>query len=402
MERGAIESTEMNQLRHRLVCLAAALFLVAISVIAVRDWWGERRLAEGRRAQKEGNVNKAVVLYEKALDLGKADAAVAMARIAYLRRDWDKALHYIEKATEITPVRGYLRILHAYTLAAATTRWSPEDIEEILVQCRNGVALDPTNPDLWKSYGEIVLDILGREEVFREREALESRYREEMIQAFQTAVKYSPRTGRSVIRQVGDLYPEPSILLQIAGKDNQRVLTEAVLLLLEKGRWEDGAELYWEVSRGAESARPFYLAAADALQRSREPVQSLEVLKEYLSRFPDDGEAHSRAALIAFAAPERDWETVRGHHLRALELEPGRALFRRRYGLHLYRMGELEAGLEQLLMAVKENPRDAETHFILGRLYEKVDDRKKAKASFLRAFSIRPEVERYRNAAENM
>ncbi len=212
----------MKGVRRVLGAAAATFFLITICVVAVRNWVGEGLLSQARSAQRRGDVNGATDLYQRALDLGREDAAVDLARLAFGKRDWKGVRDFVSRAAAINPVRGYLRILEADALAAETDQWDETRVEVILEECRRAVKLDPTNPNIWKSYGDIALGIYSGVLERRPADPNTIRYRGEMVQAYHQAIRFDSRLGQTIINQAAAVYPDARLLLRISGSDNPR------------------------------------------------------------------------------------------------------------------------------------------------------------------------------------
>ena len=389
----------MDRLKRGMAATLAAALLVFISTVAVRNWWGERLLSQAQSEQKRGNINGASELYLQAAKYGRDEAAVSLARLAFYRRRWDDVRRHAGRAIELNPLRGYPHVLLAYARAAERDVRRAEGMESVMDECRRAVVLEPSNAGLWKSCADLEL----RLSLAADREeggSLLKEYRRETAEGYRQAIRHDSRQAVGIAASLARTHPDGTFVLDVVGDGELPVLRAAVGALLEKGKWEEVADVYWE--RAALSSSPvlYYRAAAESLQRLRRQEEAFAVMSRYLVLTPDDAEAHYRAAEISFARGKEAWEETRRLYLRALALDPGNGDYRRRYGMRLFGMGELAEAQSQVEQVIERDPGDAEAYFTLGRILEKAEEKSAALSQYRKALSLRPRHSAYRSAVE--
>jgi len=123
---------------------AAGLLLAALAtLVMVRAWRGELSLAEGHAAQRRGEFNAAAAAFRAASDRGNADAAVELARLQILRRDWAGAAASLREAMALAPTRGLPHLLQAELDTNRPGPWDDARRERIIGSCRIAAALEP-------------------------------------------------------------------------------------------------------------------------------------------------------------------------------------------------------------------------------------------------------------------
>lgn len=391
---------DMKDFQKIFSAVAAAGLLVFSSTVAVRDWRGGRFLEEARTEQARGNINGARGLYEKALRRGRDEAAVALAKMAFYRRDWDEVRRYASEAVRINPMQGYVHMVLAYTAAAEEEVRGREGVEDVLGECRRAVALDPTDGGLWRSYADLALRVyVGEVRNWADEDGREL-YRDETIHAFRQALRHDPGKPGEILRAPAEAHPDEEFLPAIVRDLGAPALTAAVVHLLESGRWENDEATWWQEASRSASPGEYHLAAAAALRRRKRHGDAFEVLTRYLSSNPEDAEIMYRAAEEAAALGNEMWATANDLYLGALRRDPESVAYRRGYGMRLSRFGEPEEALRQLSLAAAADPRDAHVHFVMGRMAEKMHDIEGAQQHYRRAVSLRPRSRSYRAALE--
>jgi tetratricopeptide (TPR) repeat protein len=375
----------MDRLKRAAVATLAVALLLFISTVAVRNWWGERLLSRARSEQKRGNINGASVFYRQAERYGRDEAAVALARLAFYRREWDDVRRHAGRAIDLNPLRGYPHVLLAYARAVET-------------EVRRAVALEPGNAALWKSCADLALRLSLAAN--REEGTLLEEYRGETAQAYRQAIRHDSRQAGGIVAALARSHPDGTFVLDVVADGELPVLMAAVGSLLDEGRWSEVAGAYWERAAISSSPGLYYRAAAESLRRLRRHEEAYAVMSRYLALAPDDAEAHYRAAETGFARGKEAWEETRGLYLRALALDPDSGDYRRRYGVRLYAMGELAEAQSQLERVVEKDPGDAEAYFYLGRILEKAQEKEDALSRYRKALSLRPQHGAYRKAVE--
>lgn len=389
----------MDRLKRGLAATVAVALLLFISTVAVRNWWGERLLSRARSEQKRGNINGASELYLQAERYGRDEAAVALARLAFYRREWDDVRRHAGRAIDLNPLRGYPHVLLASARAAEKEVLRVEGMEQVMDECRRAVALEPGNAGLWKSCADLALrlSLAAAEE---EGGTLLREYREETAAAYRQAIRYDNRQAGGIVAALARSHPDGTFVLDVVADGELPTLRAAVGSLLEEGRWGEVAGSYWEKAAISSSPGLYYRAAAESLRRLRRHEEAYVVMSRYLALAPDDAEAHYRAAETGFARGKEAWEETRGLYLRALALDPDSVVYRRRYGVRLYAMGELAEAQSQFERVVEKDPGDAESYFYLGRILEKAQERSDALSRYRKALSLRPQHGAYRKAVE--
>jgi tetratricopeptide (TPR) repeat protein len=389
----------MDRLKRGLAALAAAVLLIFISTVAVRNWWGERLLTRAQSEQKRGNINGASELYLQAEGYGRDEAAVALARLAYYRRRWEDVRLHARRAIELNPLRGYPHVLLAYARAAERSALQVEGMEQVMDECRRAVALEPSSAGLWKSCADLALRLslaAGRED----GGLLLEEYRGEMAEDYRQAIRHDSRQAVVIAAALARSHPDGTFVLDVIGDEDLQPLAAAVGALFEEGKWGEVAGDYWERASHSSSPGPYYHAAAQSLQRLRRHEEAFAVRSRYLALVPDDAEAHYRAAETGSALGKEAWKETRRLYLRALELDPDNGDYRRRYGVRLFGVGEPGEAQSQLERVVEKDPGDAEAYFALGRILEKAQEKEIALAHYRKALSLRPQHRAYQKAVE--
>ena len=128
---------------------AAGLLVAALATaVVVRGWFGERLLAEGHAARRRGEFNVAAADYRAASGHGNADAAVELARLQLLRRDWAAAAVSLREAMVLAPTRGLPHLLKAQLDLDIPGPWDDAREERILASCRSAAALEPSRASI--------------------------------------------------------------------------------------------------------------------------------------------------------------------------------------------------------------------------------------------------------------
>jgi len=393
----------MDRLKRGLAATLAAALLVFISTVALRNWWGERLLSRAQSEQRRGNINGASEIYLQAAKYGRDEAAVALARLAFYRLRWDDVRRHARRAIELNPLRGYPHVLLAYARAAEKDVRRAEGMESVMDECRRAVALEPGDAGLWKSCADLELRLslaANREEGGAEGRSLLKEYRGETVEGYRQAIRHDGRQAAKIAAALARTHPDATFVLDVVGDGELPVLKAAVGSLLEEGKWDEVAGVYWERAALASSPGLYYRAAAESLQKIRRREEAFAVMSRYLVLAPDDAEAHYRAAEIGFARGKEAWEDTRRLYLRALALDPDNGDYRRRYGIRLFGMGELVEAQSQLERVVERDSGDAKAYFTIGRILEKAEEKEAALTQYRKALSLRPRHSGYRKAVD--
>ncbi len=388
----------MSPLRRFVYALLASAFLLFISAVSVRNWWGERLLTRARVEQKRGNVNGAGDLYRRALGCGKDEAAVELARMAFYRRQWDVAEAFARQAISMNPLQGYVHVLLAYTGAARGTERDSAGVDLVIEECRRALSLEPAKGDLWRSCGDLMLRLYAAEVVNGGDEELLSRYRREVVKAYRQAIRRDRAGARKLVAFLAEASPDVGILLEVAEGEDLPVLTEAVSRLLEAERWEESKDTYWKAAAHSPAPGTYRVAAAGALVRARRGEEAYTILREYLALSPDDAEAVFRAAEIGAGRGKETWEEAKSLYLEAIGLRPENHEWRRRFAVKLYQRGEASEAFAHLEKVLGSRPEDAEAWHYSGRILADRGEDGEARLRLRKALSLRPGNSSYRKA----
>lgn len=261
-----------------LATCGALLLLGFSSVTAVRNWKGEQLLEEARKEQKRGNINGARRLYGEALDRGRTEAALALAKMALYRRDWSDVETHAAAAIAAYPSDAYPHILLAHAAAASGM---PGGAERILEECRKAAFLEPLNGNNWKSCADLTLRLT----------ASHDRYRTEAVHAYRQALRYSPGGEIDILRYPARFTPDPSFLAEAVVEADVAQMTAAVGLLVELGEWEESRAAWWQVAGEAHAIGPFSLAAGRGLAKHGKHEEALRAYETAVEYLPDDDSA---------------------------------------------------------------------------------------------------------------
>jgi len=128
----------------RLFAAAGVLVAALATAVVARAWLGERSLAEGRVAQRRGEFDVAAADYRAAGGRGNADAAVDLARLQLLRREWTGAAASLREAMALAPTRGLPHVLQARLEMDSPGAWDDAREKRIVGSCAIATALEPT------------------------------------------------------------------------------------------------------------------------------------------------------------------------------------------------------------------------------------------------------------------
>jgi tetratricopeptide (TPR) repeat protein len=264
-----------------LVACGSLLLLGFSSVTAVRNWMGERALADARKEQKRGNINGAREGYAQALSLGKDEGALALARMALLRRDLESVETYAEQAMVIDPTNGYVHLLLAHAAAVGEDAVDESAAERILVECGKAVWLEPTNGYFWKTCADLNLRFSAGSE----------RHRGEALHGYRKALRFSTSSALDILRAPAEIFPDPEFLPETVVAGDMAAMTAAAALLLETGRWEESRAAWRRMEGKSSSPEGFSVAAGRALAAKGRHGEALEEYERALERAPDDDRA---------------------------------------------------------------------------------------------------------------
>lgn len=128
---------------QRLLPLGGLLLAFLATIVAVRAWRGERFLAEGLAAQRQGYFDAATAAYRVATGFGNADAAAARARLELLRHDWIGSGASVREAMALAPMRGYPHVLQAELDLDAPGPWDGAREARVRESCMVAAGLEP-------------------------------------------------------------------------------------------------------------------------------------------------------------------------------------------------------------------------------------------------------------------
>jgi len=264
-----------------LIACGALLLLGFSSVTAVRNWMGERALADARKEQKRGNINGARERYAQALSLGKAEGALSLARMALLRRDLESVETYAEQAMAIDPTNGYVHLLLAHAAAVGEEASGEGAAERVSTECGKTVRLDPTNGYFWKTCADLNLRF----------SAVSEQHRGEALHGYRQALRYSTSGALAILRAPAEIFPDPEFLPAAVAEGDVAAMTAAAALLLETGRWEESRAAWRRMEEMSSSPEGFALAAGKALAGQGRHGEALEEYERALERSPEDDRA---------------------------------------------------------------------------------------------------------------
>jgi tetratricopeptide (TPR) repeat protein len=300
-----------------LVVCGTLLLLGFSSVVAVRNWMGERALTEARKEQKRGNINGARDLYGEALSRGRTEGAVALAKMALYRRDWNGVETHAAQAMAADPSDGYPHILLAHAAAVSGNPEGAEGAELVLGECRKAAVLEPLNGKYWKSCADLTLRLT----------AAEARYRAEAVAAYRQALRFSPGGESEVLRFPAQVYPDVSFLAETVMEADVAGMTAAAGLLLELGRWEESRAAWWRVAEESAVPGAFSLAAARALARRGRHEEGLKAYEMAVASLPDDDRAWF--GMGRSAEKTGDMAKAEASYRRAVQLKEGNVRYRK-------------------------------------------------------------------------
>jgi len=264
-----------------LIACGVLLLLGFSSVTAVRNWMGERALADAQKEQKRGNINGARERYAQALSLGKAEGALSLARMALLRRDLESVETYAEQAMAIDPTNGYVHLLLAHAAAIGEDAVDESAAERILVECGKAVWLEPTNGYFWKTCADLNLRFSAGSE----------RHRGEALHGYRQALRFSTSGALEILRAPAEIFPDPEFLPATVAEGDVADMTAAAALLLETGRWEESRAAWRRMEEKSSSPEGVSIAAGRALAGQKRHGEALEEYERALERSPDDDRA---------------------------------------------------------------------------------------------------------------
>ena len=138
----------MESLTQRLYTACGLLVAALATVVVVQAWLGERSLAEGHAAQRRGEFSVAAADYRAAGGRVNADAAVELARLQLLRRDWAGAAGSLHEAMALAPTRGLPHLLQAQLEMDSPGPWDDAREKRILGSCTIATALEPNRAEI--------------------------------------------------------------------------------------------------------------------------------------------------------------------------------------------------------------------------------------------------------------
>lgn len=380
----------------------AAGFLVAVfaAAVSVRVWLAESSFRTGRSAQRRGDFNAAAVAYRAASGRGNADAAIEMARLEILRRNWAGAGESLREALELVPMRGYLQILQATLEINRPGEWDTAREERVLAACRAAVALEPGRCDNWCDSAGIMLKLaLLRHAVWdpaRTRDVTS-----EAAAGFAEALTRDPGAARDFFVRMIAAGGDPVFLLTVASRRDAAARLPALLdLLLDRALWRGAEAELWALAESLAILPVFATAAADALARRAMVREGLAAARRGLQAAPGDAALRIRAADIAARLPGQEALAALPFYRATVAAEPANGAVRMRFAGFLA-VRELFGEAESEARAVVEtDPKNAEAWFLLGEIMHRSGRAGEASAAFRQAAGLRPGNAAYRLAAD--
>jgi tetratricopeptide (TPR) repeat protein len=384
---------------RRLYSAAALLAAVFATAVSVRSWLGERSFAQGTSAQRRGDFSAADASYRAASGHGNADAAVARARLALLRRDWAGAADALREALALAPTRGLPHLLQATLELDRPGPWDGAREERILAGCRSAVALEPVRGTTWSgSAGALLRMALLRRALWdpaRTRTVIA-----EAADGFAEALALDPGTARQLFVRILDEGGDPVLLLEVASRRSAAAsFTALVELLLDRSRWAGAEPGLWAAAE-SRGVLPAYAAAVSGVLARRALVrEALAAARRGLLAAPGDPKLSVRAADSAARLPGPEALAAVPLYRAAVAAAPADLDVRKRFAGFLAARGLLGEAEGEARAVVAADAKDAGAWFLLGEIVGRSGRSGEAAAAFREAAALRPENATYRRAA---
>lgn len=233
---------------RRLIPAAGILAAVLATAVSGRAWRGERLLAGGQAAQRRGEFDAATAAYRAASGCGNGAAAVELARLHILRRDWAGAVGSLREAMALTPTRGMPHVLRAELDMNIPGPWTDVRDERILSACRVAAALEPHRAGTRSEAAIIVHNLAVRRrlnwDVARTRAVLAEAYDGFGVVLSQPGSRAGgdKSVARNIFRQVLAAGGDPVSLIENAFRHCDKHALADLVLFLTKWRSWAGAE----------------------------------------------------------------------------------------------------------------------------------------------------------------
>jgi tetratricopeptide (TPR) repeat protein len=379
----------MARLARRALPAAALLAAALAGAVVVRAWIGERSLAEGRAAQRRGNLNGAAAAYRRSLARGNADAAVELARLELLRGDWNEAERSVRAALALAPARAFPHVLRAKQEAARPGPWDDAREESILSSCRKAVSLEPARAAVRADCADLALSLAVTRRRFGEPSRLRSALAE-AVENYAEALARDPQASKRLYGRMLDLGGDPAFLADVAFRRGDPGSLPAIVgQLLDRSLWARAEPEFWAAAgeRGLQPA--LAAAAADALARRSLYREGIAAANRGLAVAPGDAGLALRAAELTARLPGREALAAVPLYRGVVAGDPGNLPVRRRLAKFLAAQGQSADAEREARAVVQADPEDAEGWFLLAEILRREGRSAEAEAANREAVDLR-------------
>lgn len=390
----------MGHFAQRLLPAAGLLVAVFATAVVVRVWLAESSFRAGASAQRRGEFSAAAAAYRAASGRGNAAAAIELARLELLHRDWVGAGESLRDAMALVPARGFPRILQATLEIKRPGEWDVAREERVLAAARAAAALEPGRGEIWCESAVTLLKLAAlRRPVWdpaRTRDVIS-----EAAERFAGALARDPGAARSYFVRMIAEGGDPVFLLDVASRHGAAgSLSTLVGLLLDRALWREAEEELWTAAE-ALGILPAYAAAASGVLARRALVrEGLAAAQRGLLAAPGDAELTTRAADIAARLPGREALAALPLYRAAVAAEPANGAVRMRFATFLAARDLFREAEDEARMVVDADPGNAEAWFLLGGIMRRGGRAGDAGAAYREAARLRPGNAAYRLAAD--
>jgi tetratricopeptide (TPR) repeat protein len=358
----------MARLARRALPAAGLLAAALAGAVVVRAWIGERSLAEGRAAQRRGDLNGAAAAYRRSLVRGQADAAVELARLALLRGDWNEADRSVRTALALAPARAFPHVLRAKQEAARPGPWDDDREVRILSSCRKAVALEPARAAIRADCADIALSLAVNRRPPGEPSRLGSSLAE-AAENYAEALALDPQAAKHLYGRMLDLGGDQSFLAEVGFRQGDPGSLPALVgQLLDRSLWARAESDLWAEAEARGLQPALAAAAADALARRSLFREALAAVKRGLAVAPGDAGLALRAAEMTARLPGREALASVPLYRGVVAGDPGNLSVRRRFAKFLAAQGQFLEAEREARAVVQADPKAAESWFLLAEI----------------------------------
>lgn len=289
----------MGRFAQRLFPAAGLLVAVFATAVMVRVWLADSSFSAGTSAQRRGEFTAAAVAYRAASGHGNADAAIELARLELLRRDWAGAGESLREAMALVPTRSFPKILQARLEIDRPGEWDGAREERVLAAGRAAVALEPGRGEVWCASAATLLKLAalrrGVWDPARTREVIS-----EAADRFAGALTRDPGSAQGYFVRMIAEGGDPVFLLTVASRHGAAAsLSTLVGLLLDRALWTAAEDELWAAAEALGILPAYAAAASEALARRSLVREGLAAARRGLLAAPGDADLTKRAADIA-------------------------------------------------------------------------------------------------------